>query len=67
MLNTEVIFECLRPLLALAHRQQAEVERLRKTLEIVRDDFDCDNDAHRHGTACRCCIAGAALDGETTP
>lgn len=35
----------------------------------VRDNFDCDADAHRYGTMCRCCEAGAVLSevGDVPP
>lgn len=33
----------------------------REALENVRDNYDCDKDAHRYGTTCRCCSARAAL------
>lgn len=40
----------------------AAVAKLRAALETVRDGFDCDGDAHKYGTACRCCEARKALD-----
>jgi len=42
---------------------EAEVARLRAVLRNVRDNYDCDEDAHRYGTICRCCDARAALGG----
>lgn len=39
----------------------AEVERLRAVLCNVRDGYDCDEDAHKYNTICRCCDAAAAL------
>jgi len=39
--------------------------RLRATLANIRDNWDCDEDAHVHGTTCRCCLADAVLK-ETT-
>jgi hypothetical protein len=30
-------------------------------LETIRDGFDCDADAHKYGTPCRCCLAKSAL------
>jgi hypothetical protein len=42
---------------------QVEIDRLRGVLQEVRDDFDHDEDAHRYGTRCRCCIANDALGG----
>jgi len=30
-------------------------------LKVICDDFDHDNDAHKYGTTCRCCLAGEAL------
>ena len=40
---------------------EAEVERLRGALRNVRDNYDCDESAHKYGTTCRCCDARAAL------
>lgn len=40
---------------------EAEVARLRAVLRNVRDGYDCDEDAHRYRTICRCCDARAAL------
>ena len=40
---------------------QADNARLREAMEEIRDDFDCDNDAHRYGTTCRCCLAEKTL------
>lgn len=35
----------------------AEIERLRAFARNIRDNFDCDEDAHKHGTMCRACSA----------
>ena len=40
---------------------QADNARLRGAMEEIRDDFDCDNDAHRYGATCRCCLAEKTL------
>jgi hypothetical protein len=37
-------------------------ERLKAVLREFRDNWDCDEDAHKHGTRCRCCVAKDALD-----
>jgi hypothetical protein len=34
---------------------------LARTLRDIRDNWDCDEDAHKHGTTCRCCQATDAL------
>lgn len=41
---------------------QADNARLMEAMKEIRDDFDCDNDAHRYGTTCRCCLAEKTLD-----
>lgn len=38
-----------------------EVDRLRSVLRDFMDNWDCDSDAHRHNTTCRCCSAEEAL------
>jgi hypothetical protein len=30
-------------------------------LKDIRDNYDCDEDAHRYGTRCRSCVARAAI------
>lgn len=40
---------------------EAENAALRSLLESFRDGWDCDEDAHRYKTQCRCCAAAAAL------
>jgi hypothetical protein len=42
----------------------ARVRTLEEALREVRDNWDCDEDAHKHGTRCRCCVARSALAGE---
>jgi hypothetical protein len=39
-------------------------EQLREALRDIRDNYDHDEDAHKYGTGCRCCIADAALSGK---
>lgn len=41
----------------LAVVRQSDYERLRQFVVNVRDGWDCDEDAHRRGTPCRCCEA----------
>ena len=38
-----------------------QVAELVAALVEIRDDFDCDKDAHKYGTTCRCCLANATL------
>ena len=38
---------------------------LRECLRDIRDNFDCDSDAHKYGTPCRCCSAKEALAATT--
>lgn len=42
------------------------VRRLEDFAYSCRDDFDCDNDAHRHGTMCRACAAEKILPNQTS-
>jgi hypothetical protein len=44
----------------------AELKAARRLLADFRDNYDCDEDAHTHGTQCRCCAAEAALKGIDT-
>ena len=43
---------------ALLRQQRDE---LANVLRDFRDNWDCDGDAHKYGTPCRCCVARAAL------
>lgn len=47
-------------------RLSAKVEELEGTLRDFRDNWDCDEDAHTHGTRCRACAAAQAI-GEKEP
>lgn len=40
---------------------QSQVGKLRRVLEMIRDNWDCDADSHRYGNPCRCCLAKDAL------
>ncbi|MCP4393153.1 MAG: hypothetical protein GY804_02640 [Alphaproteobacteria bacterium] len=33
-----------------------------EVLREIRDNFDCDEDAHKYNTTCRSCFASEALD-----
>ncbi len=52
------------------YRELTEASKRLETLEEfardVRDNYDCDSDAHKYGTRCRCCEAAKLLDAETT-
>lgn len=42
----------------------AEREKAAKLVEALEDiakNFDCDKDAHRYNTTCRCCLAKQSL------
>ena len=45
-------------------RKDPKVKRYESVLEDIRDNYDCDSDAHKYGTACRACISGRALAGK---
>lgn len=55
--RAEAINKALSPLLARA----AFAGEMAGWWKIVRDDFDCDGDAHKYGTLCRCCLAERLL------
>lgn len=40
---------------------RARVAEMEAALRDVRDNFDHDEDAHKYGTTCRCCLAEKAL------
>ena len=42
----------------------AAVRRMGQFIKTVRDDFDCDRDAHRYGTLCRACEAKKIIPDE---
>ena len=39
-----------------------KVEEMETFISKVYNDFDCDSDAHRYNTTCRCCEAKKILD-----
>lgn len=43
---------------------KARVEKLREELRDISENWDCDSDAHKYGTPCRCCQAKAALEAD---
>jgi hypothetical protein len=40
-----------------------KIKMYESLLEDIRDNYDCDNDAHRYNGHCRCCMAARALKG----
>ncbi len=53
---------------AVGIRQESEILRLHKmnaelvgALKDIRDNYDCDEDAHKYGSRCRSCVARAAI------
>jgi hypothetical protein len=52
-------------LYALSNIRSAAEEKAEEVIEfveIVRDHFDCDEDAHKYDTFCRCCEAKELLE-----
>ncbi len=50
------------------HKAAAELRRLHEVnaelvgvLQDIRDNYDCDEDAHKYGSRCRSCVARAAI------
>ena len=39
----------------------AAAPELLEALRDIRDNYDCDEWAHKYGTPCRCCIAAEAI------
>lgn len=39
-----------------------KVKMLEDELKDIRDNWDCDKDAHRYNTCCRCCYAKKVLE-----
>lgn len=58
-----------------ARRKDEQADRIAELEAFVRDcrdNWDCDEDAHHHGTTCRACSAGLLIpaeapDGKATP
>lgn len=44
-----------------AERAEARAKRAEDFVRNCRDNFDCDDDAHRYSTTCRACDAGKVL------
>ena len=38
-----------------------EMDEAVMILKDIRDNYDCDKDAHKYGTSCRCCMAAKFL------
>lgn len=47
-------------------RQVSRIATLEAALRDIRDNYDCDSDAHKYGTNCRCCTARKALEKEAS-
>lgn len=43
------------------------VADMKRVLEMIRDNYDCDEDSHRYGNPCRCCIAKDVLESGNKP
>lgn len=43
------------------YQANERIHKLEKALKNVRDNYDCDDYAHKHGTICRSCDAKEAL------
>lgn len=60
--KVELIVGFAKAVAEVQRLQQHKIE-LRAALRDFRDNFDCDRDAHKYGTTCRCCRSSEALDG----
>lgn len=56
----EVVIDIPRLLAHIAALEE-ESKRYKEVLRDVRDNYDCDSDAHKYGTTCRCCAAEEVL------
>ncbi len=52
-------------LTAWAMAESARAEKVEAFARDCRDNWDCDEDAHRYGTTCRACEAKRVLGGES--
>lgn len=48
-------------LVAEVERLQGRIAELEEVLEDIRDNYDCDEDAHKYRTPCRACEAKRVL------
>jgi hypothetical protein len=46
---------------------QERIRRLEEFAKGIAENYDCDADAHRYGTTCRCCEARRVLAKEAKP
>jgi len=45
----------------MADTLEEQLNKYRSFAADIRDNFDCDEDAHKYGNMCRCCEAGRVL------
>ncbi len=64
----DILEKILRPAGIHKHHAAAELRRLHEVnvelveaLKDIRDNYDCDEDAHKYGSRCRSCVARAAI------
>lgn len=38
-----------------------QLDEAHEALRSIRDNYDCDSDAHKYNTECRCCLAFEVL------
>lgn len=55
------LFEGLQAAALESLDAQTRIAELESFVRDVRDNWDCDEDAHRHGTRCRACEAAKLL------
>ncbi|MCK5611505.1 hypothetical protein KAR91_57070 [Candidatus Pacearchaeota archaeon] len=41
-----------------------QVKSYKNALTEIWNDFDCDSDAHKYNTTCRCCLAKKTIKGD---
>jgi len=57
-----IFFESqVRELEAYTTQLEEKLKIYENALKDIRDNYDCDEDAHKYNTTCRCCLADEAL------
>jgi hypothetical protein len=61
LITSGLAFEDLQNAAAELRRLHEVNAELVGVLQDIRDNYDCDEDAHKYGSRCRSCVAHAAI------
>jgi len=65
--NRELNISALEDYIEELHEEQYKTNQMlivyKKFVKNIRDNYDCDRDAHKYNTPCRCCEADKILQG----